>query len=373
MSAQPDKPDNNIPAVRVFHLQGGCRAHDQSPHLIRIVPIASNGMSASFQTPSFQASYAILHSAGFRVLGVDFYTEQEQLQWLRLPDWRVYHRIGATSWPSAEQADKWSRIAHGAFKAGKGVLWDVASRISYQLRACAWRFREISESYHDILVSAIKPEPMKDGTRFASGLTWLGYLSLQGFFVDACVLRDYLAEYWALRLVEYDGLTFKSKITRMAALKKHYLEAHTLDTKIAQKLKADTDRGGWLFQLGAYRDLVVHCAPLASADKKLYALRMSLPLDAKTTLPAIKLPIPSTPSEIMKGRSSGSHFRDPQMNYARFVNALENPAVAPDGMEYAHLSLEHLGALAAELAATSPVQPEIPTLTEKDIIDLKVV
>ena len=61
------------------------------------------------------------------------------------------------------------------------------------------------------------------------------------------------------------------------------------------------------------------------------------------------------------------------MTYARFLNALEDPHSALDGMHYAHLTLGQLAKLAADLSMLSPVKPVMPNLTEKDMLDFKVV
>jgi hypothetical protein len=90
------------------------------------------------------------------------------------------------------------------------------------------------------------------------------------------------------------------------------------------------------------------------------------------TLPSIKLPIPLEPAKISESRTSGAYWNDPEQNYARFLNALENPAAAIDGLDYAHSSLGHLVVLASQLADISPVEPQIPTLTEQDILSLEV-
>ena len=359
------------PAIRSIHLQGGCRASDADGKLM-LDPPASNGRVASFPIPQYVAAYAMLAKGGFRIVGVDFHTNVEQTDGRRLPDWRAYHHIGSTSWPCAEQADRWSFIAHSAILAKNGLLWDVASRIRHQLRTCDWRLRQISDSYHNQLQAIVRAGTFRNALRFSDGFTWLGYLALQSFLVDACVLRDYLAEYRALVLSQADQHTFKSKITRLGPLKKHYLDKVTPSEPVDHELVRASSLGGWLRLLGDYRDLVVHFAPLESAGKTLFAVCNQLPLNAETTLPCIKLPIPSDPEAIYKSRTSGAYWEDPEQNYARFVNALEDPESALDGLQYAHSSLGHLSVLAGMLADISPVKPQIPKLTEKDILNIQI-
>lgn len=360
------------PAVRSIHLQGGCRSNDVE-NMLHLDPVASNGQIASFQTPGYAAAYGLLIKAGFQIIGVDFYMEVEQADGRRLPGWRAYHHIGSTSWPCAEGADTWSFLAHSAIREKNGLLWDVASRISHQLRTCDWRLRQVSECYRDQLWATVRAQGFLDGRRFYDGFTWLGYLAIQAFLVDACVLRDYLAEYRALILAQAGQHAFKDKVTRISSLKRHYLDKVVLSLPVDQLLRQATEPGGWLHLLGSYRDLVVHCAPLARAGRGLYAVCTSLPLDSGMTLPSIKLPVPPDPESIAKSRTSGAYWEDPEQNFARFRNALANPDAALDGLQYSHAVLGQLSLLAVELVAISPVEPEMPVLTDKDIIEVKVV
>jgi hypothetical protein len=335
--------------------------------------LASNGRVAEFVPPSFYHAYGVLKKAGFLVVGADFYLEVAQADGRRLPDWRAYHHIGRTSWPCAEQADTWGFIAHSAIRQENGPLWDVASRIRHQLRTCDWRLRQVSECYRDQLHAKVRSEGFVEGQRFVDGFTWLGYLAIQSFLVDACVLRNYFAEYRALILSQAGQQTFKNKITSIGSLKKYYLDKISPGIPADQALATASKPGGWLHLLGSYRDLVVHSAPIASAGRDLYTVCTLLPLDNEITLPSIKLPIPPDPESISKSRTSGVYWDDPELNYARFLNALEDPASALDGLEYAHSVLGQLAVLAQELAAISPVKPEMPVLTEKDILDIKII
>ncbi|TRO12676.1 hypothetical protein EQ826_23320 [Ectopseudomonas mendocina] len=257
-----------------------------------------------------------------------------------------------------------SRIRHSKKK--EAELCDVAARISHQLKACEWRLRQLSESYNDLLNSRIKDGRFKDGERFANGYTALSYLSVQSYLVDVCILRDYLSEfYWLMTYKGKDG--GGSKRTTLGGLCKIWKKDSPSD-KAGLELKASATEGGWLYELGAYRDLVVHSAPLAKADRTLYAVCQSLEMTQGQRLPAIKLPLPNDPSGIAGGRSSGSYFEDPELNFARFSNALENYESAKDALEYAHLTMQLMGALANSMSKLSPVSPEIPVITRDDII-----
>jgi hypothetical protein len=358
-------------AVRSIHLQGGCRAVNGLNPKVQLEPLASNGQIASLTTPTYHGVFALLQGAGFLVLGADFYFDPAQTDSRRLPDWRTYHKLGLSTWPCAEQADQWSFVAHAAIQRKNGKLWDVASRICHQLRTCDWRVRQISECYRDQLSATVLAGKFKDGLRFVDGFTSVGYLAIQAFLMDACVLRDYLAEYRALLLSQEDKFTFRSKITGMAALKKKYLDKTDSNIPVDTFLRDATSPEGWLYELGKYRDLVVHVAPLASAGKSLYAMCKAIELDGGAALPSIKLPIPSAPHKISDARTSGTYFDDSELNFARFKNALKDYSSTLDGLEYAHSTLGRLAHLAWHLSFISPIKPEIPEVTEADIIEIE--
>jgi hypothetical protein len=232
--------------------------------------------------------------------------------------------------------------------------------------------RQVSDCYRDQLNALVRASSFRDGHRFVDGFTWLAYLAIQSFLVDACVLRDYLAEYRALLLTQAGQHTFKGKVTRIGSLKKQYLNKLSSPVPVDQTLFKASEPGGWLHLLGNYRDLVVHFAPLASAGKDLYAVCSSLQLNSEASLPTVKLPIPPDPEKISESRTSGDYWNDPEQNFARFLNALEDPNSAKDGLQYAHSSLGHLALLASELIAISPIKPEMRVLTDNDIIDIHV-
>lgn len=271
-------------------------------------------------------------------------------------------------WPSEDEAQRWSQIGHAAFSRNDGRLWDVASRISHQLRVCSWRLRQISDSYSDQLNAKIKGDAFRVGTRFADGFTWLAYLSIQAFLVDACILRDYMAEYYALFLCPDQQLFGRNPITSMGGLKRKLLDKLTCEDAATKALQVATTEGGWLHELGAYRDLVVHSAPLAKAQSRMFAVTAELCLGVSGALPAVRLPIPANPQGIAKVRATGEHFEDFARQFELFVQASQGEAQSSDGMIYAHKALAQLSLLARQLGERSPAPPKIPHFSESNII-----
>lgn len=347
-----------LPALRCIHLLGGCRAHHYAGNWIRLEPLALDVSELIVEVSEYAAAYAALHRIGLPVIGVDFYSDPAQVQDIRPPDWRSYLQSANTSWLCAAQADAWSQIAYGAVRQTRGHFWDVASRVSYQLRACQWRFRQLSEAYEQQLSAIVRSRKFKIGSWIVDEFTWLAYLAVQSFLIDACVLRDYLAECRAMILTP--PIQASRKVTDLATLRDLYLSKIDPILEIDKELTAATEQGGWLFRLSAYRNLVVHYAPIASAGRDLYSYSLIRYLHNGGELPSVKLPIPSEPRKIIENRRTGSYLEDPDANYARFLNALKDPDSASDSLEYSWGVLGNLAMLASKLSEISPVAPRIP-------------
>lgn len=363
MKIDTDKETNQglyWPLIRMVHLQGGCRALSEPEHLT-LYPNSSNGQGCriSPKNPNYYEIFNQLRKIGFSVIGADFYDSPEP--GVTSPfNWRMHHSLEKSPWSAIDQADIWSHISYGAADQKNGLLWDISRRISQQIHTCGWRVRQISDCYAQTLNAKVINEKFAENQKFYDGFVWLCYLSIQSFLIDACVLRDYFAEYSSLMLQQLGKTSKDEKYTQMSSLRSKYLKKAEVDDKFSSLLLAPTDKNGWLHKLGQLRDLVVHVAPLASAGRTLYAICKSLPLEKNITLPSIKIPIPSNPQEISASRSSGDYFSDPEMNYAKFSNALENAELATDGLDYAHWVIGQLILISKGLVELCPVSPVIP-------------
>lgn len=362
-------PSGDWKAVRVVHLTGGCRAINGLDPNVQFEPAALNGKKAAFVTRAYGTIFSDLETLKLELIGTDFYSHNLEVKGIHPPNWRPYHRFPRTVWPSEDEAQRWSQIGYAAFSRTNGRLWDVASRISHQLRVCSWRLRQVSESYCDQLGAKVGGGDFNIGTRFVDGYTWLAYLSIQAYLVDACVLRDYLAEYYALILRPDNELLGKNSITSMGGLlKRKVLNNIGSEDSVANALREATSEEGWLHELGAYRDLVVHSAPLAKAQGQMFAVATEVHLGTTGALPAIRLPIPANPLGIAKARTTGEYFDNFARQFELFVQASQGDAPSSDGMAYAHSALGRLTLLASQLADRSPVPPEMPHFNQTNII-----
>ncbi len=363
-----EQENQQWPAARIVHLIGGCRAINNPGPTVKFDPYTLEGKQGQFQVSKYGAIFHSLESLGASIIGVDFYSHVLEVKGSVPPNWRSYHRTKSTSWPTEEVAQKWRNIGHAAFKQKKGKLWDIASRIGHQLRVCDWRLREISGAYCNQLFAKVQMKNFKVGQRFEDGFTWLSYLSIQSFLVDACILRDYLTEFMSefiySDMVELGNL----KITAMGAFKKKVLNKITELDSFTQELKQETSNDGWITLLGNYRDLVVHSAPLAQAERKLFSICDELKIVGGGRLPIIRCPIPENPAKISNSRSTGSHFEDFDNQFNVFVEAAKGDIPMIDGLDYASAALGNLAKLSDKVAEKSPVVPEMMVFDNSNII-----
>ena len=363
-----EQVNQNWPASRIVHLIGGCRAINNRGPIVNFDPPTLKGKQRQFQLTKYGAIFHSLESTGAVVIGVDFYSHVLEAKGIVPPNWRSYHRTKTTSWPAEETAQKWRNIGHAAFKQKNGKLWDIGSRIGHQLRVCAWRLREISEAYSNQLFSRTELKDFKVGQRFEDGFTWLSYLAIQSYLVDACILRDYLSEFM-FEYIYKDMVDFGNlKITAMGTFKKKLLDKLTESDNFTQELKQATSKEGWITLLGNYRDIVVHSAPLAQAGRKLYSVCEKLKLVDGEELPIIRCPIPENPARILTSRSTDSHFQDFDKQFKIFIDAAKGDMPVIDGLEYASDSLGKLAILSDRIAAKSPIGPEMPVFDSSNII-----
>lgn len=365
--------NNDWLAVRIVHLKGGARAVNEKGPSVKLYPTATNNKQAEFKINSYHQLFSGLEQIKIPVIGVDFYTYPYQLDGRDIPEWRPFYKDEKSIWGNEEGARLWSNISTGAHKIRNGRLWDLSSRVSHQLRVCAWRLRQASAAYEAQLNARIKKNDFEVGNRFCDGFTWLCYMSIQSFLVDACIIRDYLAEYashFVFGPMLDDAVT---NITTMSGLRKKVLNRIDIDDPLLAEILSITSSEGWLKELGSYRDLVVHSAPIAQAEKRLFAICDALPIDETGSIPAIRCPIPENPSLISSYRAKGSLFEDFEVQFKLFVKAMENDAPQKDCLDYCYTSLGKLSNLANKLASRTPVKPEMMVFDESNIIgDIKV-
>ncbi|RBP33552.1 hypothetical protein DFR37_1342 [Eoetvoesiella caeni] len=354
-------------ALRVIHSKGGVRIVNEYDPTVKIIPRTLNEKTATFETPTYGALFDRCEKVGLPVLGVEFFTYAGHFNGEDIPEWRTFYTSRNNVWGNEEGAQLWSNIGTGAYKEKNGRLWDVGSRISHQLRVCSRRLKELSDSYHSQLCSVVGKQDFATNKRFMNGYTWLCYLSVQSFLMDICILRDYLAEYAANFVFEVSNDSQKSSITTLSGLRKYVLRNLNGEDAIAEELNEITEGDGWLKMLGAYRDLIVHSAPLVQAERRLFAIIKTIEIPGGQ-LPCISCPMPKNPQEIFVSRANGSMFENFEEQFNRYTGIGEGEADYIDGLEYCHKALGMISDLANKLALRSPVKPQMMVFDSTNII-----
>ncbi|MDX9987589.1 hypothetical protein [Thiothrix unzii] len=363
---------NDWLSCRVVHSIGGIRLINEYEPIVKIHPHAISGKSASFNIPTYHSLFLRIEEVGLPIIGVNFYTYSDQFDGKELPEWRSHYKTSKTVWCNEDSIQIWSNIGTSAHNSKNGKLWDLGSRISQQLRICSWRLKELSESYHSQLISVAGNAEFGEEQRFMNGFTWLCYINIQSFLVDVCILRDYLSEYAASFVFHAEIDDTSPNITAISGLIKHVLKKKTLDDPLFSELNQITSDNGWLRKLGAYRDLVVHSAPLARAEKKLFAIRKTIKIPGGE-IPSICCPMPKNPKEISASRANGSMFADFDEQFSKYVGIGDKCDEHIDGLEYCHQILGQISDLSYKLALKSPVEPKIMVFDHTNIIgDVKI-
>jgi len=347
----------------VIHLPGGLRALQAGSSPLRIDPGSEQGGSLDIHSESGVPVIPQLKKLGLSVIGVRSLSHRWELEGVIPGEWRTFHAGSTKRWISYEGRQKWFEIAHAATKRRLGKLWDIAARISYQIEAYTFRLEETSDQYASQLRSLITRGSFRSGSRFEDILTQRVFLSIQSFLIDACVLRDYLAEFAAVYVYKESAI----RITTAASLIKRVLKDESRNDAISLKLRNATDKHGWLTLLGNYRDLVVHSAPLALAKKRLWVRCEVKSLPDGRALPCVRFPLPIDPRSILETRSEADVYEDFSALVEEFLGPAENDTASKDALEYMHEVFGNLGMLALELISFSPVPPEIPILTDDDL------
>lgn len=351
-------------AIWVLHLFGGARATwgTDDPHPVQIEPRVLSGRAMEFPATSIGDVIRKCHRLGIYVCGASALSHKLELEGIIPAEWRMVHYQPHSVWISHDAQTCWSQIAFQAAKAKSGQLWDCAARISYQIEACVLRVRELSEGYGTQLNSVLRRNGFKDGSRMNDLWTQAIFLRIQSFFTDACILRDYLAEFAAAFVYK---LGTGQRVSTLSGLLKHLKQIGPGDT-VTQKLQSASQDGGWLAELGAYRDLIIHSAPLALAQRQLWFWCKLVKLPCGEQLPTVRFPLPENPAEIMRVRSK-SDYANFEMLVAQFAGPAEVSPSMKDALRYIHRVTGELTSLALDLSKYSPVAPQMPVLTPDDL------
>lgn len=353
-------------AYRIVHLTNGVLAINRTQSKeVEIIPSLPNA-KITLTINKYADLYSEIYKAGFKIIGVEFYDHAMQADGLYPPAWRTFHKIEGEVWPVTVCEEVWGNLANAAFKNNDYYFLDLSRRIQFQVTACLWELKSISEAYRRELDTKCRLQEYKDGQRFETQNSLFICMSVHAFLSNIGTLRDYLAEYTAAFLLS--ELLTEKRITNMATLIKDLRKLKNQNNPIVAELLTAADNAsenGWLAQMSAYRDMVVHYAPIASASKRGFLTTKSLHIQGKE-IPGIAMPLPQNPHELKQERSKGALYADIK-EWVQVSVDHSADTNSKDALDYCHSVLFRISLLAMQLAGFAPYKPEAITFTSKDI------
>lgn len=350
---------------RAVYLSGGPVAViEPQSDVITLWPKTKDGKIAEIKIDTFGKLYYALRKYNLTIIGVEFTTHHSEYIGEAPKQFRGYTEQEAI-WPNWDAAQKWSELALSSFHNKNGLSYDLSNRISFQLNTINNRLRSLSLSYQNQLNALVLKNKFKAGQRFQDGYTDLVYQEFHSFLFDAEILRDNLCEYVYNFSDNGSRKEDGKEVTTASGLFK-LLKKEVNHTKLESYLKSEMSKGGWLFELGQYRDLVMHSAPINIANHRLYAIHEPIALPDGKEILSVRFPLPSNPSKLYSERCKRNDFD----KYIEQFDELSRVSLEDRGeydcLEYAHKVFGLLSNLSLEVSKESPFKPMRQTFIRTD-------
>tara|TARA_B100000965_G_scaffold386154_1_gene388131 strand:- start:467 stop:1576 length:1110 start_codon:yes stop_codon:yes gene_type:complete len=343
---------------RKVHLNGGLLAiNAPQSNVVTLWPNTLCGKRCEIKIPTYRKMYDGIKTLGLEVVGIEFITHESEAVGESPTQWRIYSNQQKI-WANWDATQLWSQIGTASFKHKDGICYDLSKRISYQLTSLNLRLKDLSSSYRNQLNAlSIKSKP-NHGQRFQDGFTDTVYQKFHSFLFDSCILRDYLSEF-IYNYSSKGALREEGKEVTTAGRLYQTLKKNSKLNSFEKKLKEWMDDEGWLKELGAYRDLVMHSAPINIANHRLYCIQEIISLPDSKQAQSVRFPIPSNPDGLYKQRCKKTDFD----KYVKEIELIATAALDDYGkydcLEYAQTISTKLSNLALETGSLSPYKPII--------------
>jgi hypothetical protein len=360
MIINEDTPSQEWPKTRILHIKGGIRVINDCNNVAQLSPYKDNNI-IKVNIEKYNSLFMEISEMGLHILGVDLYSHPYEYNDIIPPQWKLNISHNNKPWFIWESIQKWAKLANAGLTNEDGLFLDISNRIRQQLKVCDWRMRDISESYHKILHSIVKSNDYKFDDRFQNQYTWLAYLSIQSFLIDACILRDYIAEFISIYIYNKKDLN----VTTANSLLKNILRKTEQKDELTKYLQDSTAENGWIKILGTYRDVIIHKSPLVIADNQLFSICKKLTLKNIGDVPAIVCPIPSNIKDIQDRRSERCFKNYETRMKHTFLGRDDNDYI--DGLDYCFETFKSLVLLLETVSTKSPYNPESITINSSEI------
>jgi hypothetical protein len=357
---------------RTVFLSGGPVATiEPQSDTILIWPRTKDGKITKIKLDTYEQLFYALNKLKLTIIGVEFTTNESEFTGESPKQFRGYINQ-KNIWSNWDATQEWSGVALSSLRNKNGLSYDLSNRIRFQLTTINNRLKSLSLSYQKQLNALVLKESFKKGQRFQDGYTDLVYQEFHSFLFDAGILRDYLCEYiynfsngGACKL---DG----KEITTAGGLLK-ILNKMTTRTELENYLRKEMSPRGWLFELGHYRDLVMHSAPVNIASHVLYAIQEAISMPDEKELISVRFPLPANPEKLYSERCKKSDFNKYIDHFKELSRISIEDRGAYDCLEYAHKIFGLLSNLSLEIVKQSPFKPTRHTFirTEQGIVPLQ--
>jgi hypothetical protein len=321
-----EPPIRREPVADELHLFGGLRAGTDKEGCLFITPSFESGRAVQFSTVKAPGAYrTALLPHGLDIVGWEVLS----------PQFSVWHLMAPN--PISNTIRDWGWIVHSAAEQGDAQSAELSRNVAFSMRAASERLRDISRAYGAQLEYAVSSNT-EIGSRFVTVESFDIYLALHAFLAEAASARDYLAAFIA-RLI-LGGREFE-RVRKMSVLRTMLRGVSPTPLTLAVLSACDPDDAdGWMAQLSAYRNRIIHDSPISAMGESDYLEVKAVALGERR-VPKIYLGMP---------RSAFSPEAD-------FVDALEH---------FRGFMLRLLE-FSAMVATASPIRPRGMVLTDTDL------
>ncbi|MCU8395879.1 hypothetical protein M2G63_20510 [Vibrio vulnificus] len=357
-------------AFREVHLIGGAYAINDpnEKDKVYIFPNSLDGQQAVLTIPSYsKLFYAIKKLRISKIVGVEFLNHVNQIDGISPTEWRAYSSYKSNSWAHIEACWKWGDISFEAYKCKNGHLWDLSKRIQHQITTLNNSLQHLSSTYRRQLNSKVA-DGFEDNERFENGYSSYIYDSFQHFLFDACMLRDYIAEFVFHYVVPLDVKSGEKHMTTTSKIYNKYYKSREVSSDYEVYFKNICSSNGWLNELGVYRDLVMHACPLSMPKQRVWIRTGTIELLGNKLLPQIIAPIPKKPLDLKNERNSFKYFSDFERQANAFFNQANDEEESIDILSYAIDVMDNFSTLLWLTIEQSPLKGIQQTFGPHNII-----
>jgi len=249
------------------------------------------------------------------------------------------------------------------------LLADIASRLSFQIEACARGIFEISKAYHLELNALCEESKFQAGQIIQTQNSARIFYAVNNYFMNAGILRDVIAEFLSHYVFEakFAGSRTPTSMGKLISrLRKGEVDVEPEFThRLLASASENVDAPGWIAELTNYRNLIIHDMPLAMALGGPGLIRTFERGFGACSLPAISMPIPNNVVRFREDRKRANDRSVGSRNLEQMVEAVNDPT-ARDALMYCHLFDVYLAHLSLDVLQFSPVEPKMTHFVVED-------